>query len=928
MAYSPDGKSLAVGSEDGSLSLWTGALLPNLPDHEPTPDYHRRRITDGTYQAVKGVAFFPDGTARRRRDRNQRQRRAARDLRDHAPAADWRQDSDLLPPLGRRFPRRRRRRGRRGRVRARPVLPRLTQSSPARANFGRLLTLSSGVDARDHPIPDDRSTAREQLSTKGPRCGVRRGGGLGLWVGLVLGAGCGVGSPATRRQRRRYVTAGAATQRRRRPGQRNRRPAGIPACASTWRGPRTTCAGSNGSLTAPTRASASTARTRSAAPRAPIASRGRRDDARRARASRRRRAGLLAIAAALRARRRGRRPPTPRSWSTTSIPPASASTIRRRQRRWAATPAPRSGQQRQIAFKYAADIWGKALDSPVPIVIDAMFAPLDCSGGLITLGHARAQTLVASVPPRNTIPGLPPNVLYPQPLADRLAGVDLDPGVADIVATFNGGLNDCDPNIDWYYGLDANAGSLTDLVEVVVHELGHGLGFASGVDLDTGAVQHRDPRHLLVAHLRQRDGHGVARHDRGAAPGLDAQRPPPGLDRRRTRSAPPRRCSARERRRWRRNRRSRPSSATWARPTSVRCVKDVTTTLTGPLVVGNPINGCAPVAPAPGGIFLLQGNSPLLAAQPGRLRDPGGRDRGAAHRRATASRRRRRSSCRRASCSILPIHHPGGRHHRAATRWRCENAGSTITLTLGADKTRLTGADAHGAAVSLRQRSGPARLDGVALGSAGAPGSDPGAGVRLRAPARRHHGDGADARHRLALVVRQRARSTAARSATTAPATATRSPDACRTDCARARCGDGVKDTGEACDLGAQNGAGGVGLLVDLHDGDPPPPTRARRRAATAAARRRRPRGSGAARASGAAAQRRSTGGWRPQRLLVRARPSRRRIARARRARRRSARWAVRAAHGAGAQNSRTSPSFGMRAWPRRRAARTAARCC
>ena len=61
-------------------------------------------------------------------------------------------------------------------------------------------------------------------------------------------------------------------------------------------------------------------------------------------------------------------------------------------------------------------------------------------------------------PAGNVIPGLPPNVLYPQPLADQLAGVDLDPGVADIVATFNGGLNDCDPNIDWYYGLDAKAG--------------------------------------------------------------------------------------------------------------------------------------------------------------------------------------------------------------------------------------------------------------------------------------------------------------------------------------------------------------------------------------------------------------------------------------------------------------------------------------
>ena len=145
------------------------------------------------------------------------------------------------------------------------------------------------------------------------------------------------------------------------------------------------------------------------------------------------------------------------------------------------------GQQRQIAFQYAADIWGKALSGPVPSVIDAMFSPLDCNGGLITLGHARAKTLVASVP-GNFIPGLLPNVLYPQPLADQLAGQDLDPGIADIEATFNGGLSDCDPDLDWYYGLDAKAGSLADLIEVVVHELGHGLGFSSGVDLSTGQL--------------------------------------------------------------------------------------------------------------------------------------------------------------------------------------------------------------------------------------------------------------------------------------------------------------------------------------------------------------------------------------------------------------------------------------------------------
>ena len=45
-------------------------------------------------------------------------------------------------------------------------------------------------------------------------------------------------------------------------------------------------------------------------------------------------------------------------------------------------------------------------------------------------------------------------------------------------------------------------------------------------------------------------------------------------------------------------------------------------------------------------------------------------------------------------------------------------------------------------------------------------------------------------------------------------------PDACRTDCSRAHCGDGVKDTGEALRPGLQNGTRVV-LLVDVHGGHP-----------------------------------------------------------------------------------------------------------
>jgi MYXO-CTERM domain-containing protein len=138
------------------------------------------------------------------------------------------------------------------------------------------------------------------------------------------------------------------------------------------------------------------------------------------------------------------------------------------------------GKQRLIAFQAAADAWGRVLESPVPIVIEASFAPLDCTGAGAVAGQAAPYSISNSA-------ALPTTGSYPSALADKILGRDLFPGEADIAAEFNGGLMAC-MGVDWYYGLDGKkAADQSDLVSTVMHELAHGLGFSDDVDPNTGA---------------------------------------------------------------------------------------------------------------------------------------------------------------------------------------------------------------------------------------------------------------------------------------------------------------------------------------------------------------------------------------------------------------------------------------------------------
>lgn len=141
------------------------------------------------------------------------------------------------------------------------------------------------------------------------------------------------------------------------------------------------------------------------------------------------------------------------------------------------------GEQRMIAFEYAANLWAARIVGDVSIRVEAGFDELTCNDFGAVLGQAGPTFF------RRNFSAAPlPGVWYVPTLANIVSGQDLDPNDNDIFASFNSrlGQSGCLTGTFFYLGLDGNEGNDIDFVTVLLHELGHGLGFLSLVDLNTG----------------------------------------------------------------------------------------------------------------------------------------------------------------------------------------------------------------------------------------------------------------------------------------------------------------------------------------------------------------------------------------------------------------------------------------------------------
>src|SRR5258705_2778349 len=149
-------------------------------------------------------------------------------------------------------------------------------------------------------------------------------------------------------------------------------------------------------------------------------------------------------------------------------------------------PATTLGQARLNAFQYAADLAGACLVSNVVIIVNASMDPLACNATSAVLGSAGAVSVLRD------FGGPLAGTWYGMALANALTGVDNDPGFPDIQAQFNSSINGsagCLSGYSWYYGFDGilPVGNWIDFVSVVEHEVCHGLGFQSFINVSTGA---------------------------------------------------------------------------------------------------------------------------------------------------------------------------------------------------------------------------------------------------------------------------------------------------------------------------------------------------------------------------------------------------------------------------------------------------------
>mgnify|MGYP002700094857 FL=1 len=149
------------------------------------------------------------------------------------------------------------------------------------------------------------------------------------------------------------------------------------------------------------------------------------------------------------------------------------------------------GSQRQYSFIKAAELLANKIASDVVIEVDAYFNALTCNDTTAILGSAGATNNFSHPFPPN---GIQANTFYPVSLYSAISGIDEDFRDSDITAEFNKNIGNSgclEGSSGWYYGFASPSNNRFGFTTVLLHELTHGLGFASLINPETGKKPNR-----------------------------------------------------------------------------------------------------------------------------------------------------------------------------------------------------------------------------------------------------------------------------------------------------------------------------------------------------------------------------------------------------------------------------------------------------
>lgn len=125
------------------------------------------------------------------------------------------------------------------------------------------------------------------------------------------------------------------------------------------------------------------------------------------------------------------------------------------------------------AIQAALDAWSTDYASTVPIHVDASFTRQGYGGILASATPAKFFRGFKGAPD--------PDLWYPSAMANALAGKDLDPANPEIIIHINSTMAN-----QFYIGTDGGCPpNQYDLESILLHEVGHGLGFLSNDSYDT-----------------------------------------------------------------------------------------------------------------------------------------------------------------------------------------------------------------------------------------------------------------------------------------------------------------------------------------------------------------------------------------------------------------------------------------------------------